>query len=134
MDLVSEDSWSDSEPDACDQASLPLHSRAYQIEMFEQSMQGNIIAIVRTGSCPSIDSTDIYVDGYWEWKDSSVSILSGARRAYFRRSNPRCQHSHPCQMCLLIHGAEPSYASKLNYNVPSARSVIHGYMSSPTGY
>jgi hypothetical protein len=78
MDLESEDSWSDSEPDACDQASLPLHSRAYQIEMFEQSMQGNIIAIVRTGSCPSIDSTDIYVDGYWEWKDSSVSILSRA--------------------------------------------------------
>jgi len=78
MDLESEDSWSDSEPDACDQASLPLHSRAYQIEMFEQSMQGNIIAIVRTGSCPPIDSTDIYVDGYWEWKDSSVSILSRA--------------------------------------------------------
>ncbi|KAK5245690.1 Dicer-like protein 2, partial [Exophiala xenobiotica] len=50
MDLVSEDSWSDSEPDACDQASLPLHSRAYQIEMFEQSMQGNIIAIMGTGS------------------------------------------------------------------------------------
>ncbi|KAK5453406.1 Dicer-like protein 2 [Exophiala xenobiotica] len=50
MDLESEDSWSDSEPDACDQASLPLHSRAYQIEMFEQSMQGNIIAIMGTGS------------------------------------------------------------------------------------
>ncbi len=49
MDLESEDTWSDSESEAGDHDGLPLHSRAYQIEMFEQSMQGNIIAIVGRG-------------------------------------------------------------------------------------
>lgn len=98
MDLESEDTWSDSESEAGDQDSLPLHSRAYQIEMFEQSMQGNIIAIVRTGSCPSVGSTDIHVDEYWKWQDSRVSIVSGGPRGLFRLSCLRCHPSPVCQV------------------------------------
>lgn len=49
MDPDSDDSWSDTSSEEEDHYNdnLPLHSRAYQVEMFEHSMQGNIIAVVR---------------------------------------------------------------------------------------
>ena len=44
------DIWSDtsSENEAATPSASFIQSRAYQIEMFEQSMQGNIIAVVTT--------------------------------------------------------------------------------------
>jgi len=43
-----DDTWSETSSEDNDEAtaSPPLQSRAYQIEMFEHSMQGNIIAVV----------------------------------------------------------------------------------------
>ncbi|KIW14028.1 hypothetical protein PV08_06809 [Exophiala spinifera] len=46
----SEESWSDTESEASDELEAPLRSYAYQIEMFEHSMQGNIIAVMGTGT------------------------------------------------------------------------------------
>lgn len=46
------DDWSDTSGEDEDAGFAPLHSRTYQVEMFEQSMQGNIIAVVRVAqSC-----------------------------------------------------------------------------------
>jgi hypothetical protein len=42
-----EDNWSD-EPEEEEEQVSPLQPRAYQIEMFEQSMKENIIATVTT--------------------------------------------------------------------------------------
>lgn len=52
MDPDSDDSWSDTSSEDEDHYNdnLPLHSRAYQVEMFEHSMQGNIIAVVRVAA------------------------------------------------------------------------------------
>ncbi|KAK6369316.1 Dicer-like protein 2 [Exophiala oligosperma] len=46
MPHASEETWSDSESEADDVLETPLRSYAYQIEMFEQSLQGNIIAVL----------------------------------------------------------------------------------------
>ncbi|KAI1613435.1 hypothetical protein EDD36DRAFT_265124 [Exophiala viscosa] len=52
MALTMDDTWSESssEDDTDPTTIPPLQSRAYQIEMFEHSMQGNIIAVMGTGS------------------------------------------------------------------------------------
>lgn len=47
MDSDSEDVWSDTSDEDEAKQSVPLQSRAYQIEMFEHTMKGNIIAVVR---------------------------------------------------------------------------------------
>jgi hypothetical protein len=41
-----DDHWSDTESEADGSLGTPLTSRAYQLEMFEHSMKGNIIAVV----------------------------------------------------------------------------------------
>lgn len=48
MTNESDESWSDTESEDDDLFETPLRSYAYQIEMFERSMEGNIIAVVRT--------------------------------------------------------------------------------------
>ncbi len=45
-----EDTWSDTSVEDESRKSPPLQSRAYQIEMFEHSMKGNVIAVMGTGS------------------------------------------------------------------------------------
>ncbi|OAP55435.1 hypothetical protein AYL99_10408 [Fonsecaea erecta] len=53
MDLDVDGIWSDTsdeEEEEDVQTNLPLLSRAYQIEMFNHSMKGNIIAVMATGS------------------------------------------------------------------------------------
>jgi hypothetical protein len=49
MDLDSDDTWSDTSAEEESRNTPALQSRAYQIEMFEHSMQGNIIAVMGTG-------------------------------------------------------------------------------------
>lgn len=58
MDLQSDDSWSSTSEEDEEERHGPIRSRAYQIEMFEHSMKGNVIAVVRftgneneTGCC-----------------------------------------------------------------------------------
>ncbi|KAJ9603105.1 Dicer-like protein 2 [Cladophialophora chaetospira] len=50
MNSDSDDTWSDTSEEDESRNSPPLQSRAYQIEMFEHSMKGNIIAVMGTGS------------------------------------------------------------------------------------
>lgn len=49
MAVNMDDDWSDTSSEDRPEATTSrlLQSRAYQIEMFEHSMQGNIIAVVR---------------------------------------------------------------------------------------
>jgi len=47
------DCWSDTCGEDEQAGFEPLQSRAYQLEMFEQSMEGNIIAVV-IAACPAI--------------------------------------------------------------------------------
>lgn len=46
MNPDADDSWSDTSSEDNDERDLPLQSRAYQLEMFELSMQENIICVV----------------------------------------------------------------------------------------
>ncbi|KIW62289.1 hypothetical protein PV04_10473 [Phialophora macrospora] len=50
MDPDSDETWSDTSEEDGSRNAPPLQSRAYQIEMFEHSMMGNIIAVMGTGS------------------------------------------------------------------------------------
>ncbi|EXJ77012.1 hypothetical protein A1O3_10169 [Capronia epimyces CBS 606.96] len=50
MDVDTDDVWSDTSQEEEEELALPIQSRAYQIEMFEHSMKGNIIAVMGTGS------------------------------------------------------------------------------------
>ncbi|KIX05476.1 uncharacterized protein Z518_06348 [Rhinocladiella mackenziei CBS 650.93] len=49
MDFDLDDTWSDTSLEE-DNQDNPIQSRAYQIEMFEHSLKGNIIAVMATGS------------------------------------------------------------------------------------
>ncbi|KAJ4524855.1 Dicer-like protein 2 [Exophiala dermatitidis] len=50
MDLQSDDSWSSTSEEDEEERHGPIRSRAYQIEMFEHSMKGNVIAVMGTGT------------------------------------------------------------------------------------
>lgn len=57
MELDSDDTWSVTSAEEDCQNAAPLQSRAYQIEMFEASMKGNIIAVVRLIDFSAVSST-----------------------------------------------------------------------------
>lgn len=66
-------SWSDTSGEDEVAGVTPIQPRSYQIEMFEQSLQGNIIAVVTIS--PIIlqhNHSDRMVDGYRKRKDSNV--------------------------------------------------------------
>src|ERR1700761_9528610 len=50
MDSDADETWSDTSEEDESRKSPPLQSRAYQLEMFEHSMKGNIIVVMATGS------------------------------------------------------------------------------------
>lgn len=78
MPHASEETWSDSESEADDVLETPLRSYAYQIEMFEQSLQGNIIAVVGTFRHFHSSQSNTYIDGHRNREDSSVSFPFGS--------------------------------------------------------
>ncbi|KAL2434721.1 Dicer-like protein 2 [Exophiala dermatitidis] len=50
MDLQSDDCWSSTSEEDEEERHGPIRSRAYQIEMFEHSMKGNVIVVMGTGT------------------------------------------------------------------------------------
>lgn len=57
METDSDDTWSVTSNEEESQNVTLLQSRAYQIEMFEASMKGNIIAVVRFIDVSAVGST-----------------------------------------------------------------------------
>lgn len=56
-----------------------IHARAYQVEMFEESLRRNIIVAVRRNSTVARRQThtdEFVADGYGHWEDTGVSCFS----------------------------------------------------------
>ena len=67
MNSDSDSPWSDTDEDEGPERP-PLQSRAYQIEMFEESMKGNIIAVVKSKDQPSTLQLSLtHIDGHGQW-------------------------------------------------------------------